>query len=62
MKMPFHDQIVQVFPDAMHTVKDAVEHIFNLIIEKEDSAKVRKVEFELNPFGPQMESTTRKRK
>ena len=38
-------------PDSMHTVKDAVEHIFKLIIGKEDSVKVRKAEIELGRFG-----------
>ncbi len=50
MRMPFHNRTTQAYPDAMHTVKDAVEHIFNLIIGKVDSAKVRKAEIELNRF------------
>lgn len=35
----------------MHTVKDAIEHIFNLITGKEDSLKVRKMGIELHRFG-----------
>lgn len=57
MKMPHHDRTMQAFPDAMHTVKDAVEHIFNLIIGKEDSAKVRKMEMELGRFDLQVEES-----
>ena len=62
MKMPFHNRTIQAYPDAMHTVNDAVEHIFNLLIGKEDSVKVRKVETKLNWFGVLIESTARKRK
>lgn len=35
----------------MHTVKDAIEHIFNLMIGKEDSDKVRTTEIDLGRFG-----------
>ena len=62
MRMPFHDRIKQVYPDAMHTVKNVVEHLFLLIIGKEDSAKVRKTEAQLNRFGLKLESSTNKRK
>ena len=58
-KMPFHNRNIQVYPDAMHTIKDAIEHIFNLITGKEDSAKVRKVETDLNRFG--LQTVSRKR-
>lgn len=37
-------------PDAMHTIKDVIEHIFNLITGKEDSLKVRKVAMEIQRF------------
>ena len=53
------DRISQVFPDAMHTIKDAMEHVFNVIIGKEDSEKVRKAENELNRFGtPRLDDHT----
>ena len=61
MKTQFHNRTTQVFPDAMHTVKDTIEHLFNLITGKEDSPMVRKVEVELNRFGLQVQNTTRKR-
>ena len=31
MKLPYHDRVNQMVPDAMHTVKDCVEKIFYLI-------------------------------
>ena len=39
--MPFHNPLIQACPDAMHTVKVAVEHIFHLITGKKDSEKVK---------------------
>ena len=64
MRLPHHDIITQVFPDAMHTIKDALVHIFNVMIGKEDSAKVRKAEGELGRFGipPECQTTGTKRK
>ena len=47
MNLPHHNRIKQVFPDAMHTIKVVIEHIFNLITGKEDSKKVRKAEIQL---------------
>ena len=35
----------------MHTVKVVVEHLFILIVGKEDSVKVRQAEVELGKFG-----------
>ena len=51
MKLPFHNRLIQCFPDAMHTIQDVVEHIFNLITGREDSAKVRASEAGVNRFG-----------
>ena len=34
MKLPNHNRMRQVFPDAMHTVKDCVEKMFFLLIGK----------------------------
>ena len=34
-------------PDAMHTIKYVIEHIFNIITGKEDSNKVRNAEIQL---------------
>lgn len=39
-----------MFPDAMHMVKDAVEHVFNVMVGKEDSMKVRQAEADLGRF------------
>ena len=50
MKLPDHDRILQTVPDCMHTVKDAVEHIINLITGREDSQKVRMCEIATGRF------------
>ena len=34
MKLISHYPLRPTVPDAMHTIKDAVEHVFNLIIGK----------------------------
>lgn len=51
MKLPEHDRLQQAYPDAMDTVKDAIEHIFNLMIGREDSDKVWATEIDLDRFG-----------
>ena len=35
----------------MHTIKDAIEHFFNLIVGKYDCSKIMASEKELNRFG-----------
>ena len=51
MKLPHHDRVTQVFPDAMHTIKDAMVHVFNVMVGSEDSEKVRNAEGQLGRFG-----------
>ena len=52
MKLPSHDPLRQTMPDAMHTIKDATEHVFKLIIGKEDSKKVQAAELAMTQrFG-----------
>ena len=51
MRLPHHDRVMQVYPDAMHTIKDAMVHVFHIMVGKEDSAKVRKAEGQLKRFG-----------
>lgn len=51
MKLPFHNRLTQCYPDGMHTIKDVVEHIYNLIIGREDSEKVRSSEIAASRFG-----------
>lgn len=51
MQLPHHNPITQSVPDAMHTIKDVIGHIFNLIIGREDSHKVHNAECEINRFG-----------
>ena len=40
MKLPHHDPLTQTVPDAMHTVKDVLEHLFRIIVGKDDNEKV----------------------
>ena len=47
MKLSTHDRVKQTVADAIHTVRDGIEHIFNLIIGKEYSKNVRLAEVEL---------------
>lgn len=42
-RLPYHDRLNQTVPDAVHTIKDVVEVIFNLITGRDDSEKVWKV-------------------
>ena len=51
MKLPHHNRLIQVFPDAMHTIKDAMVHVFNIMTGTEDSDKVRHAEAAVNRFG-----------
>ena len=51
MELKYHNPLFQTVPDAMHTVKDVIEHLFYLIIGKEDSIKVRRAEEELQRFS-----------
>ena len=51
MQLSRHNPITQSVPDAMHTTKDVIVHIFNLITGREDSYKVHDVECEVNRFG-----------
>ena len=44
MKLRDHDSIAQAIPDAMHTVKDAVVNLFDLIIGRDDTMKCRECE------------------
>ena len=37
MKLECHDPMKQTVPDSMHTIKDALEHYFYLIVGKENS-------------------------
>ncbi len=57
MKLPAHDRIAQTVPDAMHTIKDAVVHLFNVIVGKEDSEKTRRAELKIGRFGMEEPAT-----
>ena len=61
--MSFHNHIKQVYVDAMPLLKiNVMEHLYLLIIGKEDSEKVQEVEAQLNHFGQELESSTSKKK
>ncbi len=52
MNLGGHDPMQQTVPDSMHTIKDAVEHYFYLIVGKENSsAKTLQCEQELRRFA-----------
>lgn len=53
IKLPHHNRLTQVYPDAMHMVKDVAEHVFNILTGKEDSSQVRKADIELTRFSIQ---------
>ena len=36
MKLKFHKPIEQTVPDAMHTIKDVIEHFFYLIVGRDN--------------------------
>ena len=44
MKLSQHDPQQQTMPDAMHTIKDAIANIYDLIIGKDDTIKCRRCE------------------
>lgn len=52
MKLPHHDPIAQIAPDAMHTVKDVIVNIFDIITGRDDTVNCRTCEFNLGErFG-----------
>ena len=61
MKLPSHNRLVQCFPDAMHTVKDAIERVFFLLIGKTNLDKVLASEVAYGRFGLKLPSRKRKR-
>lgn len=51
MQLPHHNPITQTVPDAMHTIKDVIGHVFHLITGREDNHKVHDAEREVKRFG-----------
>ena len=51
MKLKFHNPIEQTVPDAMHTIKDVIEHLFYLIVGRDNFNRVMVSEAELQRFG-----------
>ena len=45
MNLPSHNRFVQCFPDAMHTVKDAIARVFFLLIRKTNLDKISVLNF-----------------
>lgn len=58
MKLPNHNYITQVYPDAMHTVKDCIENIYFLLIGKVNLDNIKSSETSMGRFY----NTTRKRR
>ena len=50
LNLPNHDAIAQTTPDAMHTIKDAIVNIFDLLIGKDDTDKCRRCEINLGRY------------
>ena len=51
MDLPTHNRLSQTVPDMMHTLKDTVNKIFDIIAGKgSDDGKVRKAENEIGRF------------
>ena len=42
--LPYHNSVEQTVPDAMHTIRDAIVNIFELLIGKSDTLSCRKCE------------------
>ena len=41
MELPNHDPTTQTIPDAMHTIKDAVVNLYDIIVGKDDTVNCR---------------------
>ena len=59
MKLPNHNRTLQTFPDAMHTVKDAIERVF-FLFGKSRLEKIAELEGRLKRFGFGGQSRKRK--
>ncbi len=46
-KLPTHNPVAQTTPDAMHTVKDAIVNVFDLITGRDDTMNCRQCELNL---------------
>ena len=44
LQLPNHNSVDQTVPDAMHTIRDSVVNIFELITGRDDTIKCRKCE------------------
>ena len=47
LSLPNHNLVHQTAPDAMHTIKDAVVNLFDLITGRDDTKKCRACEIKL---------------
>ena len=50
LQLPNHDSIEQTAPDAMHTIRDAIVNIFELITGRDDTKKCRTAEASLGRY------------
>ena len=51
MRLEQHNPVQQTIPDAMHTIKDAIVNLYDLITGKDDTIKCRRCEMKLGRFG-----------
>lgn len=61
MRLPKHNRLLQCYPDAMHTIKDAVEHIFFLLIGKSNLDKIGLAEAANGRFDFKIPTPSRKK-
>jgi len=51
MDLSNHDPLQQTVPDAMHTIKDAIVNVHDIITGKDDTLKCREQEYSFGRFG-----------
>ena len=61
MKLAHRDPIIQTTPKSMHTVKDAIVNIFDVVTGKDDSVNCRTCEFNLGERFGITQDTLKKR-
>ena len=63
MDLPAHNRLSQTAPDMMHTLKDSVEKLFEVITSRDNSSKIQKAESEIGRFqdGIQLQTSKRRR-
>ena len=61
MELNNHDPLDQTVPDAMHTIKDAIVNVYNIITGKDDTLKCRAQEHSFGRFGITLQSLQKRK-